>query len=64
MGQIDVGIGAGMESMTRNYCSKAVPTQLWPKLKEIGVKDARDCIMPMGITSENVAERYGISRAD
>ena len=62
--RIDVGIGAGMESMTKNYGSKAVPTQLWPELKESGVKDARDCIMPMGITSENVAERYGISRAD
>lgn len=64
VGRIDVGIGAGMESMTRNYGSKAVPTQLWPELKESRVKDARDCIMPMGITSENVAERYGISRAD
>lgn len=64
VGRIDVGIGAGMESMTRNYASKAVPTQLWPELKESGVKDARDCIMPMGITSENVAERYGVSRAD
>lgn len=64
VGRIDAGIGAGMESMTRNYGSKAVPTQLWPELKESGVKDARDCIMPMGITSENVAERYGVSRAD
>lgn len=64
VGRIDVGIGAGMESMTRNYGSKAVPTQLWPELKQSPVKDARDCIMPMGITSENVAERYNISRAD
>ena len=64
VGRIDVGIGAGMESMTRNYGSKAVPTQLWPELKESLVKDARDCIMPMGITSENVAERYRINRAD
>ena len=64
VGRIDLGIGAGMESMTKNYGSKAVPTQLWPQLRESGVKDARDCIMPMGITSENVAERYGISRAD
>lgn len=59
-----MGIGAGMESMTRNYGSKAVPKQLWPELRESSVKDARDCVMPMGITSENVAERYGISRAD
>ena len=59
-----MGIGAGMESMTSNYGSKAVPLQLWPEMKDSEVKDARDCIMPMGITSENVAERYGISRAD
>ncbi len=64
VGRIDIGIGAGTESMTRNYASKAVPTDLWPELKSSSVKEARDCIMPMGITSENVAERYNISRAD
>ncbi|KAG7143057.1 3-ketoacyl-CoA thiolase 2 like protein [Verticillium longisporum] len=61
---ISVGIGAGMESMTRNYGSKAIPVDLWPALKASDVKDARDCIMPMGLTSENVAARYGVSRAD
>jgi acetyl-CoA acetyltransferase len=25
---------------------------------------ARDCALPMGITSENVASQYGVSRAD
>ncbi|KAI9881270.1 MAG: hypothetical protein M1830_005556 [Pleopsidium flavum] len=64
VGSIDVGIGGGMESMTRNYASRAIPTTLWPELKESPDKDARDCIMPMGLTSENVAERYGINRAD
>lgn len=64
MGQIDIGIAGGMESMTRNYGSRAIPTQLWEDLKNSPVKDARDCIMSMGITSENVAERYGVSRAD
>jgi len=63
-GMIDVGIGGGMESMTRNYGSKAIPTVLWPELKDSPVKDARDCIMPMGLTSENVAERNGVSRED
>jgi acetyl-CoA acyltransferase 1 len=61
---IDVGIGAGMESMTRNYGSKAIPVDLWPGLRESPVQDALDCIMPMGLTSENVASRYGVSRAD
>jgi acetyl-CoA acyltransferase 1 len=63
-GMIDVGIGGGMESMTRNYGSRAIPTVLWPELKDSKVADARDCIMPMGLTSENVAERYRVSRAD
>ncbi|KAH8698319.1 putative 3-ketoacyl-CoA thiolase [Talaromyces proteolyticus] len=63
-GAINVGIGGGMESMTRNYGSRAIPTVLWPELKESHSQDSRDCIMPMGITSENVASRYGVSRAD
>lgn len=63
-GVVDVGIGAGMESMTRNYASRAIPVDLWPELRDSPVKDAKDCIMPMGITSENVAERYGVNRAD
>ncbi|KAK5137525.1 hypothetical protein LTR08_008505 [Meristemomyces frigidus] len=64
VGQIDVGIGGGMESMTRNYGSRAIPTQLWDHLRESPVQDARDCIMNMGLTAENVAARYGVSRAD
>ncbi|KAM5350778.1 hypothetical protein ACJ41O_007283 [Fusarium nematophilum] len=63
-GAISIGIGAGMESMTRNYGSRAIPTDLWPNIEQSPVKDALDCIMPMGITSENVAERHHISRED
>ncbi|KAI0186257.1 Thiolase, N-terminal domain-containing protein [Xylaria flabelliformis] len=63
-GMIDTGIAAGMESMTRNYGSRAIPVDLWPELKKSENRHARDCIMPMGLTSENVAKRYGISRAD
>lgn len=63
-GAIAVGIGAGMESMSRNYGSRAIPVDLWPELKDSPVKDARDCIMAMGLTSENVASRYGVSRED
>ncbi|KAH8885401.1 thiolase [Thozetella sp. PMI_491] len=61
---ISVGIGAGMESMTRNYGSRAIPEHAWPALHDSPIKDARDCVMPMGLTSENVASRYGVSRAD
>jgi len=64
VGSIDIGVGGGMESMTRNYGSRAIPTQLWEELKNSPVKEARDCIMSMGLTAENVAERYGVSRAD
>ncbi|KAF2633797.1 3-ketoacyl-CoA thiolase B [Macroventuria anomochaeta] len=64
VGQIDVGIAGGMESMTRNYGTRAIPVELWPEMKDSPVKEARDCIMNMGITSENVASRYNVSRAD
>lgn len=64
VGQIDVGIGGGMESMTRNYGSRAIPTALWEDLKNSPVQDAKDCIMSMGITAENVAERYGVGRRE
>ncbi|KAF3391806.1 3-ketoacyl-CoA thiolase B, peroxisomal [Talaromyces pinophilus] len=63
-GAINVGVGGGMESMTRNYGSRAIPTVLWPELKESYSQDAKDCIMPMGLTSENVASRYGVARED
>ena len=64
MGRTDVGIAGGMESMTRNYSSKAIPTELWPELKSSDIQEARDCIMPMGVTSENVARRYGVGRKE
>ncbi|KAI1320781.1 acetyl-CoA acetyltransferase [Xylariaceae sp. FL0255] len=64
IGAISCGVGAGMESMTRNYGSRAIPVDLWPKLRDSPNRHARDCIMPMGLTSENVAERYNVSRAD
>ncbi|KAF2971699.1 hypothetical protein GQX73_g1829 [Xylaria multiplex] len=63
-GMIDAGIAAGTESMTRNYGSRAIPVDLWPELKESPNRHARDCIMPMGLTSENVAQRHSVSRED
>lgn len=62
VGQIDVGLAGGVESMSRNYGSKGIPTDVSPVLLGSQVKDARDCLMPMGITSENVAERYKVDR--
>ncbi|TGO30345.1 hypothetical protein BPAE_0006g00850 [Botrytis paeoniae] len=62
-GGINIGVGGGMESMTRNYGSKAIPVDLWPELKD-AERDTKDCIMPMGLTSENVASRYGVGREE
>jgi acetyl-CoA acyltransferase 1 len=62
VGQIDVGLAGGVESMSRNYGSRGVPADVSPTLLGSTIKDARDCLMPMGITSENVAERYNVDR--
>lgn len=61
-GEIKCGIAAGAESMTRNYGTRAIPADLSPTLKESPSQDAKDCIMPMGETSERVAEQYKIGR--
>ncbi|KAM0278233.1 hypothetical protein ACHAO9_012243 [Fusarium lateritium] len=62
--QFDVGLAGGVESMTRNYGSRGLPTDVSPSLVASSVKQAKDCLVSMGITSENVATRYGISRDD
>lgn len=59
--QIDIGIGAGVESMSLFAMEGTVdPNVLSPKVFEHSV--AQTCLMPMGITSENVAAKYGVSR--
>ncbi|KAJ1659012.1 3-ketoacyl-CoA thiolase with broad chain length specificity [Dispira simplex] len=59
-GQIRIGIGAGMESMSLNYAQASLD----PSEKLVEHAAARDCLLPMGITSENVAENFGITRAE
>lgn len=61
-GEIACGIAAGVESMTRDWETKAIPVKMSEAMKKSPNKDARDCLMSMGLTSENVAERYGIGR--
>ncbi|EPR64554.1 putative acetyl-CoA acyltransferase B [Toxoplasma gondii RUB] len=60
-GFIDVGIGGGVESMSHFEMMKTLNPE---KLSERVFQDeqARNCLIPMGLTSENVAEKYGISR--
>jgi len=59
-GQIDIGIGAGAESMSMFYGQGMFPAAFSEKVLQD--QGAQDCLIPMGITSENVAAKYGISR--
>lgn len=62
-GQIKVGIGAGVESMsTHPMKSIPMPDVDWDEMNKS--KAAMDCITPMGITSENVVKEYGLNRTD
>jgi acetyl-CoA acyltransferase 1 len=53
-------VGAGVESMTFGYGAGATPDG-WSEVV-LENKEAEDCQMPMGLTSENVASDYSISR--
>lgn len=60
-GEIDCGIGAGVESMSSNYGPSSVPK---PDPAMADDPAMVKCLIPMGITNENVALRFNISRAD
>lgn len=68
LGDCDLAIGAGAESMTRGPYT--VPNLRWgARMGDSGLVDYMNGILHdpwksvhMGITAENVAERYGISR--
>ncbi|ODN73804.1 hypothetical protein L202_07332 [Cryptococcus amylolentus CBS 6039] len=59
-GEIDIGIGAGVEHMTAHYGAGVLPERISDDV--LSNQQAADCLVPMGITSENVAKEYGISR--
>jgi acetyl-CoA acyltransferase 1 len=60
-GQINVGIAGGVESMSLFSMEAVVdPNILSQDVFE--VEGARNCLMNMGTTAENVAERYKVSR--
>ncbi|XP_057855161.1 3-ketoacyl CoA thiolase 1, peroxisomal isoform X2 [Cryptomeria japonica] len=59
-GYYNIGIGAGLELMSEHSIG-------WRRNDNPRVQTnqkARDCLIPMGITSENVAERYGVLREE
>ncbi|CAE6421001.1 unnamed protein product [Rhizoctonia solani] len=59
-GQIDIGIGAGVESMTQGYGAGVMPTSFSDAV--MSNQESADCLIPMGITSENVAAQFKITR--
>jgi acetyl-CoA acyltransferase 1 len=63
LGTYECGIAAGVESMTMDYFPhRGIPPRVAPTLRGSSVQESKDVIVPMGITSENVAEKYGITR--
>ena len=61
-GQISIGIGGGFESMSNAQMADQVnPNLLGEEVFEC--ESANNCLMPMGITSENVAAEFGVDRA-
>ncbi|KAG6888858.1 hypothetical protein C0995_005279 [Termitomyces sp. Mi166 len=60
IGQIDIGIGAGVESMTNGFGKQYSESEFSAEVLEN--QFAKDCLIPMGITSENVAHDFGLSR--
>ncbi|CAN7003948.1 unnamed protein product [Brassica oleracea var. botrytis] len=61
-GYYNIGIGAGVESMSIDHTAGGGFHTTNPRAQEF--RGARDCLLPMGITSENVAERYCVTRED
>ncbi|KAG5391211.1 hypothetical protein IGI04_032752 [Brassica rapa subsp. trilocularis] len=59
-GFYDIGIGAGLESMTTS--PRGWKGSVNPKVQKF--EQAQSCLLPMGITSENVAHRFGVSREE
>lgn len=61
----NVGIAAGVESMSFDYFPhRGIPERVADSIKNSPIEEARDVLMPMGITSEIVAKEFGISRED
>ena len=61
-GEISVGIAGGVESMSNGNMMDAVNPNLLGE-EVFACEKAQNCLMPMGITSENVAAELGVDRA-
>lgn len=64
-GIIDAGIGGGFEHMTATYEKDPPVLPVTPEIMANHLaRDSFDHLCPMGITSENVAQRYGVTREE
>jgi len=61
LGMIKIGVAAGVESM-----SDSLPYRKSSEVNQklLSIPLASDCLIPMGITSENVAKIYNLSRSE
>ena len=59
-GYYDIGIAGGIETMTHN--PMAWDGGINPRIADSEL--AQSCLLPMGITSENVAKKFGVSRLE
>ena len=57
-GYYTVGLAGGVESMSSNPMTWEGGVN--PKIEKS--KQAQSCMLPMGITSENVAAKFGVTR--
>ena len=60
-GDIEIGIGGGVESMSNFNMMGAVDANFLSDAV-FESETARNCLIPMGVTSENVAEKFGVTR--
>ncbi|WZN66628.1 3-ketoacyl-CoA thiolase [Chloropicon roscoffensis] len=59
-GFYDIGIAGGIETMSSN--PMAWDGSINPRISDF--EKAQGCLLPMGLTSENVAKKYGITRLE
>jgi acetyl-CoA acyltransferase 1 len=61
---IQIGIAAGVENMSESPMSQIKPPHIGERnYKELS-SAALDCLLPMGVTSDTVAQKYGLHRPE
>jgi len=61
-GYYEVGIAAGVETMSHNSMAPPKDFKVSDSMKRF--RAGRGCLLPMGITSENVAKEFGVTREE